>query len=173
MKICRGERKESLRVTIILALCAVACTHIDHASAQSSASYRIARSVMSGGGGQSTSASYALTGTCGQPSPVHVSESESYNRGSGFWGATVRLLSVAIEGISYSIAEGARITWHSIADATYTIYFTDSLTAAWNALSTLTGTGGLMEWLDDGTETGTPPTAGSVLKRFYRLSGQP
>jgi hypothetical protein len=63
--------------------------------------------------------------------------------------------------------------WHSIADASYTIEFADSLKAAWSELSTLTGTGGLMEWLDDGTETGTPPTAGSVLKRFYRLSGQP
>jgi hypothetical protein len=63
--------------------------------------------------------------------------------------------------------------WHSIADARYTIEFADSLKAAWSELSTLTGTGGLMEWLDDGTETGTPPRAGSVLKRFYRLRGQP
>jgi hypothetical protein len=47
------------------------------------------------------------------------------------------------------------------------------LRAPWTELSTLTGTGSLMEWLDDGTETGTPPTAGSVLQRFYRLSGQP
>ncbi|NQT84907.1 hypothetical protein HQ563_17965 [bacterium] len=60
-----------------------------------------------------------------------------------------------------------------MADATYTIYLTNSLTAAWNALSALTGTGGLMEWLDDGTETGTSPTASSILRRFYRLSGQP
>jgi hypothetical protein len=43
--------------------------------------------------------------------------------------------------------------------------------AAWNALSTLTGTGSLMEWLDDGSKTGTPPTGTGILKRFYRLSG--
>jgi len=141
--------------------------------AQSSASYRITRSVISAAGGRSTSASYSITSTFGQPSPVGGSESESYKLGSGFWGGMVRMFTVAIESISYNVAEGARITWHSIADATYTIYFTDSLTAAWNALSTFTGTGGLMEWLDDGTETGTPPTTGSVLKRFYRLSGQP
>jgi hypothetical protein len=66
-----------------------------------------------------------------------------------------------------------RITWQSIAGATYTIHFADSLTAAWNTLTTLTGTGDLMEWLDDGSKTGTPPTAASALKRFYRLSGRP
>jgi len=143
------------------------------AHSQSSASYEITKSVMSTGGGRSTSASYSLTGTCGQPSPVHVSESESYNLGSGFWGATVKLFTVAIQSITYNIAEGARIAWHSIADATYTIEFTDSLRAAWPELSTLAGTGGLMEWLDDGTETGISPTASGVLKRFYRLRGEP
>lgn len=30
-----------------------------------------------------------------------------------------------------------------------------------------------MEWLEDGSETGTPPTAAGILKRFYRLRGQP
>lgn len=59
------------------------------------------------------------------------------------------------------------------AGTSYTLYFTDDLTAAWNALATFTGTGSLMEWLDDGTETGTPPTAANILRRFYRLSGQP
>lgn len=78
-----------------------------------------------------------------------------------------------IESISYSAAEGVRITWHSIADAIYIVHFTDSLTATWNALSTFTGTGGPMEWVDRGAETGTPPTAPGILKRFYRLSGQP
>ena len=144
-----------------------------NAAAQSSASYEITKSVMSGGGTTSISASYSLTGTFGQPSPVAVSDSESFSLGSGFWGATVKLFTVAIENITYGIADGARITWQSIADASYTIEFTDSLLAAWTELSTLTGTGSLMEWLDDGTETGSPPTLGSVLKRFYRLRGQP
>jgi len=156
-----------------LALGMISLGGLSEADAQSSTSYEITRSVMSTGGGTSTSASYSLTGTCGQASPVHVSESESYSLGSGFWGATVKLFTVAIESISYSIAQGARITWQSIADASYTIEFTDSLRAAWTELSTLTGTGGLMEWLDDGKETGTPPTTAGVLKRFYRLSGQP
>ena len=146
---------------------------IGETGAQSSASYDITRSVMSGGGATSTSASYSLTGTFGQPSPVQASDSASYSLGSGFWGATVKLFTVAIQNISYNIAEGARITWHSIADASYTIQFADSLRAAWTELSTLTGTGGLMEWLDDGTETGSPPTAAGILKRFYRLRGQP
>jgi hypothetical protein len=146
-----------------------------NAVAQSSASYEITRSVISGGGGRSTSASFDLTGTLGQPSTVGVSEGESFNLGSGFWGATVKLFSVAIQSISYTIAEGVRITWQSFADATYTVYYADvlSLSTVWNFVATLPGTGGLMEWLDDGSETGTPPTAASVLKRFYRLRGQP
>jgi hypothetical protein len=78
-----------------------------------------------------------------------------------------------IESISYSTTEGVRITWHGVAGISYTIYFADSLAGTWNALSALTGAGSLMEWLDDGTETGTPPTATGVLKRFYRLGGQP
>jgi len=143
------------------------------AQGQSSTSYKMARSVISEGGAQSTSASYALAGTLGQSSPGHISKSQSYYLGSGFWGATVPLFSVAIKSISFSIAEGVRITWESTADAKYTIYFTESLADAWNSLSTLPGTGGLMEWLDDGTETGTLPADPSVMKRFYRLSGQP
>jgi hypothetical protein len=154
----------------ILVVCMAAMGNV---AGQSSASYEITKSVMSGGGTTSTSASYSLTGSLGQPSPVEVSDSASYSLGSGFWGATVKLFSVAIQNITYNIAEGARITWHSIAGASYTIQFTDDLMAAWNALSTFTGTGSLMEWLDDGSETGTPPTAAGILKRFYRLRGQP
>ncbi len=161
------------RNVICLAVGMILSLWLIDAHTQSSASYEITKSVMSTGGGRSTSASFDLVGTLGQPSTVGVSESTDYNLGSGFWGATVRLFTVAIQGITYNIAEGARITWHSISDASYTIQFTDSLRAAWTELSTFTGTGGLMEWLDDGTETGTPPTAGSVLKRFYRLRGQP
>jgi hypothetical protein len=162
-----------LRTVIVLAVVTGLLGFTGYAAAQSSASYELTRSVMSGGGTTSTSASYELTGTLGQPSPVDVSDSTSYNLGSGFWGATVRLFSVAIESISYSIAEGARITWESFAGANYTIQFTENLTAAWQSLSQLVGTGGLMEWLDDGTETGSHPGLASVLKRFYRLVGQP
>jgi hypothetical protein len=164
------DRSKNALLTVMLAVCLAA---MGNAVAQSSASYELTKSVMSGGGTTSTSASYSLTGTFGQPSPVQVSESDSFSLGSGFWGATVKLFTVAIQSITYNIAEGARITWQSIADASYTIEFTESLKAAWTELSTLAGTGGLMEWLDDGTETGTSPTAAGILRRFYRLSGQP
>ena len=158
-------------VCVILVVC-VAGT--GNAVAQSSASYKLTRSVMSGGGTTSTSPSYSVTGTLGQPSPVQVSESDSFSLGSGFWGATVKLFTVAIDNLSFSISEGARITWQSVADATYTVEFTDRLTAAWTAIATpLTGTGDFMEWFDDGTETGTHPSEPGLLKRFYRLLGQP
>ncbi len=162
--------RRNVLLTAVLVVCLAAMAN---AAAQSSASYELTKSVMSSGGTTSTSASYSLTGTFGQPSPVAVSDSASFSLGSGFWGATVKLFTVAIENITYGIADGARITWQSSADASYTIEFTDSLLAAWTELSTLTGTGGLMEWLDDGSETGSPPTLGSVLRRFYRLRGQP
>ena len=164
-----------LRSITILALGTALFSWIGDAGAQRSTSYEISRSVVSGGGGRSALTSYALTGTFGQPSPIGGSQSEAYNLGSGFWGGMVRAFTVAIESISYSIAEGVWITWHSIADATYTLYYTDALSfsTVWKALPELPGTGGLMEWLDDGTETGTPPTASGILKRFYRLSGQP
>ncbi|NQT84939.1 hypothetical protein HQ563_18135 [bacterium] len=165
--------KTILRSSPILAAAALLLAWGCKASAQTSASYQITRSVISNGGGRCASASYDLTGTLGQPSPTEASESESYNLGSGFWGGMVRLFSVAIESISYSLAEGVRITWQSIADVTYTIYYTDALNLStiWNDLSPVTGTGGLMEWLDDGSETGTHPS--DLLKRFYRLGGEP
>ena len=162
-----------LRSILVIVVAVLAFGLVTEVAAQSSASYEITKSVMSGGGGASSSTSFSLTGTFAQPSPVDVSESDSYSLGSGFWGAMVRMFSVSIQNIAYSVTEGARITWQSIAGASYTVYFTDSLTAAWNALSTFTGTGSLMEWLDDGSETGTSPTASGVLKRFYRLGGQP
>ena len=169
----RPTMRTILHGLIVLAVATALLGCTGYAAAQSSANYDITRSVVSGGGTTSTSASYELTGTLGQPSPVEVSDSTTYNLGSGFWGATVRLFSVAIESISYSIAEGVRVAWQSIAGASYTVYFTDNLMDVWTALLSFTGTGSLMQWLDDGGETGSPPTAASVLKRFYRLLGQP
>jgi len=170
----RATMRIALRNLTVLAAAAALLGCTGYAAAQSSASYQISKSVMSGGGGRSSSASYEMTGTLGQPSPVDVSDSTSYSLGSGFWGGMVRTFTVAIESISYSIAEGVRIAWQSVAGATYTIEYADglSLSTIWKTLSALAGTGGLMQWLDDGTQTGTPPTAASVLKRFYRLSGQ-
>jgi hypothetical protein len=168
--------KAILRSIPALAVAALVLAWVGNAHGQSSANHQITRSVMSGGGGRSSSASYSLTGTFGQPSPVEASESGSYNLGSGFWGATVRLFTVAIEDISYSIAEGVRISWRSVMDATYTVEYADALSFStlWNAVSQqVVGTGSLMEWFDDGTETGSHPGEEGVLKRFYRLMGQP
>jgi hypothetical protein len=72
---------------VLLSVALIIClTAMGNGAAQSSASYELTRSVMSGGGTTSTSASYELTGTFGQPSPVEVSESPSSSVGSGFWG---------------------------------------------------------------------------------------
>ena len=156
-----------------IAIATLLLAWIGDAHGQSSPSYEIARSVMSGGGGRSTSATYSLTGTLGQPSPVGGSGSQSYNLGSGFWGGMVKAFTVAIQNISYAIADGVRITWQSVADATYTIYYADtlSLPTVWNFLSETFGTGALMQWLDDGMETGTHPSG--IVRRFYRILGEP
>lgn len=71
-----------------------------------------------------------------------------------------------MHAVSCTLAERVRVTRHRIANASHTVYFTDSLTAAWNALSSFTGTCSLMESLDDGGENGTRPTAAGILKRY-------
>jgi hypothetical protein len=173
MKLENLKKKVTALHALIPVVGAIVLTWTSNASAQSSPSYEITRFVISGGGTTSTSASYSLTGTFGQPSPVEVSDSASFNLGSGFWGATVKIFTAAIESISYSIAEGVWVAWQSMAGASYTICFTNDLMDVWTALSSFTGTGSLIEWLDDGSETSTPPIAAGVLKRFYRLRGEP
>ena len=53
------------------------------------------------------------------------------------------------------------------ADRSYRIHFTPSLTQPFTALAPdIVGTGGEVSWLDDGSQTGTPPNAG---QRFYKV----
>lgn len=52
----------------------------------SSANYRLARSVMSMGGGTKTSSSYVLRGTSGQPFATGLRTSSNYRLNSGYWG---------------------------------------------------------------------------------------
>ncbi len=128
--------------------------------------------VIAGGGGESTSAGYAVNGTIGQPI-VDVSASANYIVGAGFWGGLVQTFRVSIDAIWWSAGQGVRVAWHSVGGATYVVHFADTLSGTWKAIATLAGTGAIMEWLDDGTQTGLSPTAASVIKRFYKLSGQP
>lgn len=128
-------------------------------------SYKLQRYVTPGGGGRANSTSFKLMCTMGQPSPVGASQSGSYKLKAGFlWGAAAK---VAIKSLSYDPLKGVTITWESVAGAKYAVQYTDDLTAAWTTLVTLTGTGTLMEWLDDGTLTALHPS--NVPKRFYRL----
>ncbi len=53
------------------------------------------------------------------------------------------------------------------ADRSYRIHFTPSLTQPFTALAPdIAGTGGEVSWLDDGSQTGTPPNGG---QRFYKV----
>jgi len=66
--------------------------------------------------------------------------------------------------------KAVRIIWHSIADVKYTVNFSNDPKDRGKPISTVDGTGGLVEWTDDGSETGTDPDDPRVLRRFYRLS---
>jgi len=169
MKSQKAGNKTIVRCVTAFAMATLLLGWLSEAEGQP---YEIPRYVIAGGGGHSASGSYALHGTIGQPW-VDFSASAGYGVGSGFWGGFAGLFTVAIESISYSVAQGVRITWQSVAGATYTVYYTESLPAVWQALQTLAGTGGLMDWFDNGSLTGKHPGSPGVLRRFYRLRGEP
>lgn len=78
------------RLITILAVTLLALFPITASAAMSSTNYRITTTVMSGGGGVMASASYQLTGTLGQPSPLvedplFPPSSLSYEMLTGFW----------------------------------------------------------------------------------------
>jgi hypothetical protein len=52
----------------------------------------------------------------------------------------------------------------------YTVNFSDDPKDPGKPVSTVVGNGGLLEWLDDGSETGASPVDARVRKRFYRIS---
>jgi len=47
--------------------------------------YQLERSVMANAGEPMTSTSYQMNSTLGQPSPIGVSSSASYELGAGYW----------------------------------------------------------------------------------------
>ncbi|NQT83629.1 DUF5011 domain-containing protein [bacterium] len=75
--------------------------------------------------------------------------------------------------ISYNDAEGVAVGWQSAPGSTYTIYYTDGPlgeSTVWTPVLTLEGTGTPMEWIDDGTQTGTHPAEAGVFGRFYKIA---
>ena len=65
-----------------------------------------------------------------------------------------------------------QLSFPSQTGQTYRIHWDSDLTPPWTPISpTLVGTGSLLTWTDDGSQTGTPPA--SVPRRFYMISVQP
>jgi hypothetical protein len=65
-----------------------------------------------------------------------------------------------------------RLSFPSAVGATYAVHWDADLTPPWTPLAApLTGTGGILTWTDDGSQTGTTPA--SVPRRFYMISVQP
>jgi hypothetical protein len=86
----------------------------------------------------------------------------------------VRFFTVPPLDISRTLAGETRISWNSLADVTYTVCAHDGTSGPYTELpAVFTGSGGLMEWIDDGSLTGAPPTSPSVTARFYRLRADP
>ncbi len=66
--------------------------------------------------------------------------------------------------------KAVRIVWHSDPDVKYTVNFSNDPKDTGKPVSTVVGNGGLVEWIDDGSETGTSPEDPRIRKRFYRIS---
>jgi len=74
-----------------------------------------------------------------------------------------------IESIGRS-EKAVRIVWHSDPDVKYTVNFSEHPKDTGKPVYTVVGNGGLVEWLDDGSQTGMSPLDPRVRKRFYRIS---
>ncbi len=80
--------RANLKTALVIALLLLLLTAGTTALAQSSASFKLSRHVISGGGGVSTSASYRLHGTVGQSiTRQPTASSASFRVSSGFWTA--------------------------------------------------------------------------------------
>jgi hypothetical protein len=74
-----------------------------------------------------------------------------------------------IESITRS-EKAVRIVWHSDPDVRYMVNFSDDPKDPGKSVATFVGNGGLLEWLDDGSQTGSSPLDPRVERRFYRIS---
>ena len=72
-------------LSIVLSLILVLCFTVQLSAEQSSANYSIDTDVLSGGGGECSSAGYYLWHTTGQPTAIGMSSSASYTNYPGFW----------------------------------------------------------------------------------------
>ncbi len=80
-------------IALVVCLSTVFCSTVLTANAMQSPSYHLEPMVLSSGGGPCASASFKVTGTFGQPSPVGISTSASYRILSGYWYQLLKLIS--------------------------------------------------------------------------------
>ena len=66
--------------------------------------------------------------------------------------------------------KAVRIRWYTEPDVRYTVNFSDHPKDTGKPIATVSGTGGLVEWFDDGSETGSDPNDPRVRQRYYRIS---
>ena len=64
-----------------------------------------------------------------------------------------------------------RLSWESSSDKIYAIYYTDDLSSGWTLVpgnGAITGTGAVLQWVDDGSDISSSPVS-RVAKRFYQV----
>lgn len=66
-----------------------------------------------------------------------------------------------------SLAGTATVTFSTVTGRTYRVMYSPDLLSWQPGSATVAGTGATMQWIDDGTVTGTPPS--NAGKRFYRM----
>jgi glycosyl hydrolase family 57 len=70
--------------------------------------------------------------------------------------------------IARTSSSTVKLTFSSIHDRTYQVFYSGSLAGPWQqAGANISGTGSPIDYIDNGTDTGSPPTIGS--QRFYKL----
>jgi hypothetical protein len=94
------EMKHKYPILFITIMILFINTGIAHAAGQSSANYIIESDVISGGGGESSSANYGTEHTTGQPSAIGESGSANYYDYKGFW----NVLYAGLPPVTYSVS---------------------------------------------------------------------
>lgn len=126
-------------------------------------SFAISNSVIAGGGGASTNASYSVTGTIGQPDAGARMIGGSFAVEGGFWSAAIAVQTPGAPFLSVT-RSGANliITWPSAGSASYNLEQTSTVVApaSW-------ATSGATVSDDGTTRTVTVPAAPGY--QFFRL----
>lgn len=112
--------------------------------------------------------------SCAQcdPDGDELNNAQEYRAGTAPNNAnsTLKLSGVALQVVSGT--NNFRVTWPSQIGIHYRVLYKDEMSDAvpWQTNSSdFSGTGGVLNWFDDGTATGSPPENSPTGRRFYKV----